>query len=68
MIEKKKLHGDDWSRVVRVPGKVRSHNVTGLPIGSQFYFRIAAENPAGMSELVELPVVVELKGSKGREF
>lgn len=65
IIEKKKEHSDEWTRVARVPGKVRTHNVTGLTPGGTFSFRVAAENPAGTSEPAELPVAVELKGKKG---
>lgn len=65
IIEKKKEHTDEWVRVARTPGKVRTHNVTGLPVGGTFSFRVSAENPAGVSEPAQLPVAVELKGNKG---
>lgn len=65
IVEKKKEHTDEWVRVARTPGKVRTHNVTGLPVGGTFNFRVSAENPAGVSKPAQLPVAVELKGNKG---
>lgn len=65
IIEKKKEHTDEWTRVSRVTGKVKSHHITGLAAGGAFYLRVSAENPAGISEPAEMPVVVELKGRKG---
>ena len=65
LIEKRKEHSDEWTRAGRVSGKMKSHRLTGLQPGGAFYFRISAENAAGISKPAELPVVVELKGRKG---
>ena len=65
IVEKRKEHSDEWTRVSRTPGKVRTHNVIGLPVGGSFCFRVSAENPAGISEPTELPGAIELKGRKG---
>ena len=67
LIEKRRPDIDDtWDKITRVPGKIRSHHLTGLKPGATFSFRVSAENPAGISSPAELPVAVELKGSKGK--
>ena len=65
LIEKRQPHSDTWEKITRVPGKIRSHHMTGLTPGAMFNFRVSAENPAGISSPAELPVAVELKGQKG---
>ena len=67
LIEKQHPDSDTWEQITRVPGKVRSHHMTGLKPGETVKFRVSAENPAGISSPAELPVAVELKGSKGKD-
>ena len=66
LIEKRHQDSDQWEQITRVPGKVRSHHMTGLKPGETLIFRVSAENPAGVSAPAELPVAVELKGKKGK--
>ena len=66
LIEKRQADSDKWEQITRVPGKVRSHHMTGLKPGETLIFRVSAENPAGVSAPAELPVAVELKGKKGK--
>jgi hypothetical protein len=39
--------------------------VKNLPPGGAFYFRVKAENPAGLSAPAEMSLPVELKTKKG---
>ena len=65
IIEKRSADSRTWEPLTDVSGRTKWLMVKDLPPGGSFYFRVTAENPAGLSEPAELSVPVELKAKKG---
>ena len=65
IIEKRSADSRTWEPITDVSGRTKWCMVKNLPLGGSFYFRVKAENPAGLSEPAELSVPVELKAKKG---
>ncbi|KAK7507540.1 hypothetical protein BaRGS_00001475, partial [Batillaria attramentaria] len=64
IIEKRAADSKTWEPVTDVSGRTKWFMVKGLPPGGSFFFRVKAENPAGVSAPAELSVPVELKTKK----
>ncbi len=69
MIEMRTSEESQYSEVTRVDGLTFSYKVTGLTKGNDYFFRVKAENPAGLSpEGAELDKPVKTKLPFGMLF
>lgn len=65
IIERRDVTRGGWSAVGSVPATSRSYTVPKLLEGSEYYFRVMAENSAGISRPVETSQAIQIKSPYG---
>ena len=66
VIERRELTRQNWLRCARVKAHMTSHTVTNLTEGTEYYFRVMAENIEGVGDALQskAPVAPKRPASK----
>ena len=65
IMEKREFPRSTWSRLDKISGDVNTYKVQNLSTGSDYFFRVIAENKVGASPALEMDKPVRIKSPYG---